>query len=76
MLVSSRSRTSGFAQVKHEVVGSQTGDVDAGVETLERIVEIVGQKDRLQLARSQHLSRPVRLAHSSAAVIVESFPVV
>ncbi len=44
----------GSCQVEHQIVRPQAGDVDAGVEAFQRIVEVVGQKHRFQFADPQH----------------------
>ena len=66
----------GFRQVKHQIVRPQAGDVDPGVEALERIVELVGQEDRRQLTLLQDLLRPVGLRQIGFRRIVHGFPVV
>ncbi len=50
----------GPGQVKHQIVGAQAGNVQLCVEALERIVEIVGQKDRFDSRLcGKHLPGPI-----------------
>ena len=56
----------GFVQVKHQVVGAQARDVHARIATFQRIVEVVREEHRLELALR---ARPAAASplHSSAA---------
>ena len=65
-----------LSQMKHQVVSAQAGDIQLGVKARERIVEIVGEKDRLQPALLQYLRGPVGREHFRRRRIVERFPVV
>ena len=56
-----------FCQLEDQVVGSQAGNIDAGVKSLQRVIEVVGQEDCLELALSEYLLGPVGGCHFSAA---------
>ena len=50
-------------EAEHEVIGPQARNVDVRVKTLQRVVELVGQKHRLQPALVEHLLRPIGAPH-------------
>ena len=52
----------GLSRVKHQFIDPQARNIAAGIEALERIVEIVGEKHRFDVAFFQHTVRPARLA--------------
>ena len=62
-----------LGQVKHQIVGAQTGDVSLRVETFERVVEIIGQEHFFQAADVQYLLFPIGLRHFGRRRIVQAF---
>ncbi len=65
----------GFAEVKHQVIGAQAGDVSLGVEAFERIVEVVGEEDGVELRPCEDLLFPIGLRHFLRCGVVELFPI-
>ena len=65
-----------FREVENQVVGAKAWNVGFGVKTFQRIVKVVGQKDRLDVALVEHRFGPLRRCHDRFAAIVECFPIV
>jgi len=51
------------SKVKHKVIRAQAWDVPVGIEIIERVIEIVRQKDSLNLALAKHFVFPSWLTH-------------
>src|SRR5579885_3656810 len=58
--------------MKDEIIRAQTGDVAIGVEAFERIVEIVGEKNLLDVRAAQHLVFPLGLRHEALRRLPEN----
>ena len=61
-----------LVELKHEVVGAQARHVAMDVESFERIVEGVGEKNALEIGSLPDLLLPVRLAKSVGGFVEES----
>ena len=53
----------GFVQMKDQVVRAQAGNIAAGVEAFQRVVEVVRQEHFLEIRLVQHMLFPVRAGH-------------
>ncbi len=66
----------GLGQMENQVVGPQTGDVGVRIEPLQRVIEIVGQKDRLDVTLVQDRLRPVGAVHLFLGGVIQRLPIV
>jgi len=65
-----------MGQLEHQIVRPQAGNIDGGVKPFERVIEIVREKNGLQLALLQHLPGPVVCGHRLGRGVVQGLPVV
>ena len=64
-----------LAQVKHQVIGAQTRYVSVGVKTFQRVVKIIGQENRFDVAFVQDHLWPLGIAHFFFCCVVQRFPI-
>ncbi len=63
------------AEVKDQVIGAQTGDVAVGIKTFQRVIKIIRQEDRFDIALLQHGVGPFRRLHFLFGRVVDRFPI-
>ena len=64
-----------LVQLEHQVIGSQTRNVGVGVKPAQRVIEIIGQEYRLDVALIQHHLGPLSRCHRTLGGVVNRFPI-